>query len=132
MRMQQHNLNFTKLPNPLPPPLDPDLNPIQEPGNATTNNIFYIIVPTSSVHKSYSDQTGRSTLQSSWGYQYMFILYYYETNIILSKLLRTRQSLDITTAWKEMYVQLCNNGLPPDLHIIDNECSSTIQAAFGK
>ena len=71
-------------------------------------------------------------MQSSQGYQYVFILYEYNSNAILSKPLKTRQALEINTTWSETHIQLCHNGIAPKLHVLDNEYSLDMNKAFKK
>ena len=91
--MQQSNLKYTKLHTSvsLATSLDVQLN--QKPRNAETNMLFALLLSTSDIHKYYSDQTRKFPVNSSRGYQYVFILYEYDSNTILYKLLKTRQAL---------------------------------------
>jgi hypothetical protein len=132
LRMQQQNLQSTKSPVALPLATSLDIDPAQEPQNQATNNVFAFLLPTSDIQKSYSDQTGRFPIQSSRGYQYVFILYEYDSNAILSKPLKTRQALELTTAWTELHLKLRDNGFAPSLHVLDNECSHEMKKAFTK
>ena len=91
--MHQRNLNFTKLHTSVPLATSLDVQPAQEPWNEDTNKLFALLLPTSDIHKSYSDQTGKFPVQSSRIYQYVFILYEYDSNAILAKPLKTRQAL---------------------------------------
>jgi hypothetical protein len=85
LRMEQKNLQSTKSPASLPLSTSLDVDPPQEPQNKATDKLFALLLPTSDIQKSYSDQTGRFPTQSSQGYQYIFILYAYDSHIILSK-----------------------------------------------
>jgi hypothetical protein len=87
--MEQINLPSTKLHAPLPLSTSRDVDSSQEPQNKAMHNLFALLLPTSDLFKSYSDQTGRFPIQSSRGYQYVFILYEYDSNAILSKPLKT-------------------------------------------
>jgi hypothetical protein len=89
-------------------------------------------MPTSELHKSYSDQTGKFPVQSSRGYNYVLILYDHDSNAILSKPLKTRQASEITKAWTSLHMRLQSNGFAPELHILDNECSEQLKQAFRK
>ena len=59
-------------------------------------------------------------------------LHEYDSNAILSKPLKTRQAMDITTAWTALHHKLRSNGFSPTLHILDNECSHVMKQAFTK
>ena len=66
-------------------PLAESLNvfPSRETFNPRTNTIYSRMAYTSDLHKKYSDQTGKSPLQSSRGKNYVFILYNYDSNTIM-------------------------------------------------
>jgi hypothetical protein len=96
------------------------------------NVVFAAILTEAGLRKSYSDQTGKFPVQSSRGYNYVMILYEYNSNIILSKPLKTRQASELTTAWTSLHDQLQSNGYAPELHILDNECSDELKKAFKK
>jgi hypothetical protein len=131
--MEQRNLRSTNChAAPLPLSTSLDVDPSQEPQNKATYNIFALLLPTLDLCKSYSNQTGRFPIQSLRGYQYVFILYEYNSKAILSKLLKIRQAMDITTAWTKLHNKLRDNGFSPTLHILDNECSNVMKQAFAK
>jgi hypothetical protein len=130
--MEQRNLQSTKLYAPLPLSTSLDVDPSQEPQNKATHNLFALLLPTSDLCKSYSGQNGRFPIQSWRGYQYVFNLYEYDSNAILSKPLKTRQAMDITTAWTKLHNKLLDNGFSPTLRILDNECSHVMKQAFAK
>ena len=60
----------------------------QETNNDPTNNVFATIKETGKV---YTDQTGRFSVRSSVGNQYILVLYDYDSNAILTEALKTRQ-----------------------------------------
>ena len=130
--MQQCNLNSTKLHTSVPLATSLDVQPAQEPLNKETNTMFDLLLPTSDIHKSYSDQTGKFPGQSSRGYQYVFIIYEYDSNTILVKPLYTRQALEINTTWSETHLQLRHNEFAPKLHVLDIKFSFETNKAFKK
>jgi hypothetical protein len=130
--MEQRDLQSTKLHAPLPLSTSLNVDPSQEPQNKATHNLFALLLPSLDLCKSYSYQTGRFPIQSSRGYQYVFILYEYDSNAILSKPLKCRQAMDITTTWTELHHELRANMFSPTLHILDNECSQVMKQAFAK
>ena len=69
---------------------------------------------------------------SSSGNQYIFILYHYDTKSIHTHILKNWQALEITKSWITFHEHLQQNGTAPALHILDNECSSTMQKSFRK
>ena len=82
--------------------------------------------------KSYSDQTGRFPVPSSRGNNYLFVLYNQDTNTIHPVAIQNRQAASIRDAWEETHKVLVHQGHPPDLHILDNECSALLKQAFTK
>ena len=71
-------------------------------------------------------------MQYSWGYQYVFILYEYDSNAILAKPLKTRQVLEINTTWSQTHLRLLHNGFSPKLHVLDNKFSLSMKKGFKK
>ena len=109
--------------------VDSDISPIVEP---KTHNICSMLVPTSSILKSYSDQTGKFPTISSRGNHYIFVLYNYDNNSIHATALPNRQAASIRNAWELTYKILVAHGHPTKLHILDNECSQDLKDAFQK
>jgi hypothetical protein len=132
LRIQQKNIQSTKLTSNLPIETSLDVSPSQEPRNTRTNVVFSTVLPATDIKKSYSDHTGKFPVQSSRGYQYVMILYDYDTNAILSKPLKSRQASELTTAWTKLHEKLQANGFAPNLHILDNKCSEELKKAFRK
>jgi hypothetical protein len=130
--MEQQNIQSTKITTDLDLATSLDIIPTQEPNNLRTNVVFATILTKTDLHKSYSDQTVKFPIQSSRGYNYVMILYDYDSNVILSKPLKTRQASKLTTAWSSLREQLQTNGYAPELHILDNECSDELKRAFKK
>ena len=82
--------------------------------------------------KSYSDQTGRFHIPSSRGNQYVFVLYHQDTNSIHTVAIPNRKAASIRDAWEQTNKILVQQGHPPELHILDNECSQALKDAFIK
>jgi hypothetical protein len=119
--MEQKNIQSTKtIPAALPLATSLDVSPSPEPGNNPTHVVFATILPAMELKKSSSDQTGKFPVQSSRGYNYVMILYDYDSNAILSKPLKTRQAGELTKAWTALHARLQTNGYAPVLHILDN------------
>jgi hypothetical protein len=78
----------TKITANLPLTTSLEFSPSQEPQNNCTYVIFTTILPASELKKLYSDQTGKFPVQSSRGYNYVMVLYGYDSNAILSKPLK--------------------------------------------
>jgi hypothetical protein len=104
LRMQQKNIQSTKpITADLPLATSLHFSPSQEPPNKCTNVVFTTILPATELHKSYSDQTGKFPVQSSRGYNYVMVLYDYDSNAILSKPLKTLQASELTSAWTALH-----------------------------
>jgi hypothetical protein len=118
--MEQKNLQSTEpiTSTHLPLATSLDVSPSQEQNNVRTHVVFATILPATELKKSYSDQTGNFPVQSSRGYNYVMILYDYDSNAILSKPLKTRQTGNPTQAWQALHTRLQFNGYAPDLHIM--------------
>jgi hypothetical protein len=126
--MQQKNLQSTKpITAFLPIATSLDVEPTQEHQNVRTHAVFATVLPSSNLHKSYSDQTGKFPVQSSRGYNYVMVLYDYDSNAILSKPVKTRQASELTQAWTALHSRLQSNGYAPNLYILDNECSDELK-----
>jgi hypothetical protein len=130
--MEQQNIQSTKITTDLDLATSLDIIPTQEPNNLQTNVVFATILTETDLRKSNSDQTGKFPVQSSRGYNYVMILYDYDSNVILSKPLKTRQASKLTAAWSSPHEQLQTNRYAPELHILDNECSDEVKRAFKK
>ena len=98
LRMEQQNIQSTKITANLDLATSLEIIPSQEQSNPRTNVVFAAILIEAELRKSYSDQTGKFPVQSSRGYNYIMILYDYDSNIILSKPLKTLQASELTTA----------------------------------
>ena len=94
MRMQQKNRQSTKpkITTDLPLSTPLDLGPLQETDNVRMYNLFVTIATSFDIRKSYSDQIGKFPHQSTRGNQYVMILYDYDSNLILSNPINTRQA----------------------------------------
>ena len=134
LKAQQKNIQSTKtvLDEPIPLSTSLDIAPAQEPSNPKTHNVFLTLVDNKVFARSYSDQTGQFPVQSGRGNNYMFVLYDYDSNAILVKAIPNRRAATIRDAWIDKLQILQRNGLKPELHIIDNECSDDLKAAFRK
>ena len=108
---------------------DPDLAPTLEPRSHTISAMLF---SNDSILKSYSDQTGRFPIPSSRGNHYIFILYHQDTNSIHAVALPNRTAASIRNAWESVHKTLVQQGHPPELHILDNECSQSLKDAFQK
>jgi hypothetical protein len=74
----------------------------------------------------YGDLTGRFTILSSKGHQYILTLYDYNSNIVSTKPMKTKSDKKMIRAYTALHQQLLNAGLKPELQIMDNECSRAL------
>jgi hypothetical protein len=131
--MQQKNLKSTKpITASLPISTSLDVEPTQGHQNTRTHAVFATVLPSSNLHKSYLGQTGKCPVQSSRAYNYVMVLYDYDSNAILSKPVKTRQASELTQAWTALHSRLQSNGYAPDIHILGNECLDELKKAFKK
>ena len=105
---------------------------MQEPTNLCTQQAFAIIFDQKELPRYYSDQTGCCPVQSRRGKNYIFILYDFDSNIILSTPLDNLQGRTIQYAWLATHAKLQANGYSPQLYIINEECSEDMKEAFTK
>jgi hypothetical protein len=132
LKTQQKNMQSTKITSDLDMQTSLDFSPSKEPQNKRTHSAFLTIMKTTDLRKSYSDQTGKFPVQSFCGYNYVMVLYEYDSNAVLSTPLKTRTAGELTKAWTELYSKLQVNGHAPELHMLDNECSQELKKAFKK
>ena len=97
-----------------------------------SHQISVLLVDNQHHLKSYSDQTGRFPVPSSRGNNYIFVLYHQDTNSIHTVAIPNRKAASIRNAWEQTHRILLHQGHPPDLHILDNECSQDLKDAFTK
>ena len=89
--------------------------------------LFALIMPVASKEKAYSDQTGRFTHRSTCGNEYLFTLYYYDSNAILQYTLKIMQGQEIVDASSTCHKRLTKYGRTIKLIILDNECSNDLR-----
>ena len=78
--------------------------------------------------KIYSDQIGCFPLTSSKGNKYVMVVYDHNSNAILANLLKSRLAEHLLAATAKMHIFLQGRGIHPKIHIMDNECSSTVKS----
>ena len=108
---------------------DLDLAPHLAP---RTHHISAVLLHDQPLLKSYSDQTGQFPVPSTRGNHYLFVLYHQDTNYIHAIAIPNRQAATIRDAWESTHKLLVQQGHPPELHILDNECSQDLKTAFLK
>ena len=100
--------------------------------SSKSHEICCMIISQDEISKSYSDQTGKFPVPSSRGNHYIFVLYHRDTNSIHATPIPNRQAATLRNAWESTHKILVKQGSPPELHILDNECSQDLKDAFSK
>ena len=80
----------------------------------------------------YNDLTGAYPHKSSRGNQYIFVLYDYDENAILTQPIKNRQAATIHNAWLSLHQVLQRSGNAPNLYIMDNEASRDMKDSMTK
>ena len=78
-------------------------------------------------HTIYADLTGKFLVRSFKGNQYIFVCYTYNLNAILVWPMKTHDTTAMITAFQDIYQYLISKNYKPKLHVMDNECSKTIE-----
>ena len=90
-----------------------------------TNCVFASIgLANPDTRKVYTDFSGRLTVTSNRGMQFMLILYVYDTNNVLAEHIKTRSDADMLRVYDVLYGTLENALQAPTLNITDNESST--------
>jgi hypothetical protein len=98
------------------------------PKNLRTNNIMCTMFELTK--KSYFDLTGKFPYTSSRGFKYIFVLYDYDGNAIITELMKSRSNEEYLRAYKVVTKHLTSVGLHPQFQMMDNECSKALQQAM--
>ena len=77
--------------------------------------------------KIFTDQTGRFPVQSSNGNKYIFVLYDYDSNCILTEPIRNRTAIELLRAYSKVQTLLKQCGFTPKLQRLDNEASTILK-----
>ena len=109
---------------------DDDFHPSSDPLSPKTLNCFSIIVDINNANTGFIDLTGRFPYRSSRGYQYLLLLYDYDSNAILVEPLKNRKSDSIIAAWKKLVLILEKRGTQPKYFIMDNEASADLKSVL--
>jgi hypothetical protein len=119
-------------PGPAQPLHDTDSSDLAPPLEPRSHQLCAPMFEKQTVLKSYSNQTGRFPVPSSRGNHYVFVLYHQDTNSIHAVAIPNRKAASIRDAWEATHKLLVHQGHPPELHILDNECSQDLKEAFQK
>ena len=121
------NLKSTKTPK---DDLEEDIAPSQETNNIKTSYIMCMIITTTDICKSYSDQSGKFPITSSRGHRYIFVFYHYDTNNILGIPIKSRNTSDLCEAWLQVFQRCKAHGETPNTHTLENEYSREMKHMF--
>ena len=129
--LDQHktNIRSTKLDDFQPVDAD-DFFPPHEP--TKSGQTLATIITHSQDKRAYFDLTGAFPFVSARGNKYIFILYDYDTNCILSYPLKTKNASEIKLAWTTLHNKLKDKGLQPTTYIMDNEAANELKQAILK
>ena len=86
----------------------------------------------STPRRIYSDQTGRLPYVSSRGYQYIMIMYDYDSNAIMVEALKSRKGKELATVFYKLCTKLKINRNILNIFILDNKCSLSVKNNNGK
>ena len=106
-----------------------DFNPTQQTKTNQTVATAFQFTPK---ELSYSDQTGKFPYQSSRGYEYVMVIYDYDSNAILARPFKNRQAKELVNTWTKLFNDLTRNGHTTENFIMDNECSKEMKTALTK
>ena len=98
--------------------------------NKRTKQSILILMHGRHLTTAYQDLTGRFPLRSSRGNEYILVGYHQDANYIHGLPVKNRTAKVLTAAWQEMHDLFSKSGHPPELWILDNECSGDLKAAF--
>ena len=108
---------------------DHDYNPVKEEKQYC---LLSKLVPFTAKELAYGDMTGQFPYKSSRGNQYIYIMYDYDSNMILATAIPNRQAATIKKAWESMFLRLTKHGNKITHFILDNELSGELKKAFTK
>ena len=77
--------------------------------------------------KIYTDLPGRLPILSNIGNWYLFILYDYDSNTILSKSIKNFSDSEVVGAYIKILYHLTEHGFKPKLQLLDNEASTLLK-----
>jgi len=80
----------------------------------------------------YTNQTGKFPKKSSKGNHYIMVLIEIDINTILVEAMTNRSAGEIIRAYLVLVSCLCNAGVTPKMHILDNKCSEEFKAQICK
>ena len=97
-----------------------------------SNEYVSLVIPFNAKTTSHTDLTGRFSYKSSSGNEYLYVLYDYDSNVILALPIKNRQAKTLATAWETLHQQIIHTGHKTKHFILDNEISTEVKNAFKK
>eukprot|EP00957_Ditylum_brightwellii_P178887 13626077-Ditylum_brightwellii.AAC.1 len=107
--------------------IDPDYDLTKSIKNRTNEISPGVVVLEPGTGKIFMDQTGQFPILSPRGYQYIYVLYDYDSNAILAEPIRNRTEEELIHAFDVLHTHLLNHGLKPRLQMLDNEASAALK-----
>jgi hypothetical protein len=123
MNQQRQNTrsNQTRAPSPAPA-LEPTYT-------GKTEFVYATIIESGQIH---SDLRVRFPTTSSKGNTYMLVLYYYDTNNVLTEPMKSRGYQEMVRAYNKLIQDLVGHGFKPRLQRLDNKCSSALRSLLNQ
>lgn len=109
-----------------------DIFPSSLEDNFRSHQAVYILKQGKDLSPAYQDLTGRFPVNSSRGNEYILVGYYPNGNYIHGIPVKNRSASVLTQAWKELHIIFSKTGTPPEVWVLDNECSHELKQAFKK
>ena len=82
--------------------------------------------------KSYLDLTGRFPHKSSRGFEYLYVLYDFDSNAIEALPIKNRQAKTLVEAWTILHTRISQHGHPTKHFVLDNKINAEFKAALKK
>eukprot|EP00957_Ditylum_brightwellii_P089216 6794229-Ditylum_brightwellii.AAC.1 len=111
--------------------MEQGFNPI-DGSNKKTYEYASKIIPFTEEMKAYLDLTGCFPTKSSRGSEHIYVMYDYDSNIILAASLINRQAQTITDVWESLHAQLTKKGHKTKHFVLDNKVIAVLKAALEK
>jgi hypothetical protein len=113
---------------------EPDLGPLQSHIETAKNH--QVACGVVEIHQSEvkglvsSDLPGRFPFTSNKGNNYIFVMYDFDTNSIIGKLVKSRDADQLVFGYQQCYDELREGNVTPILHRLDNEVKDLLFAAI--
>eukprot|EP00957_Ditylum_brightwellii_P197642 15057328-Ditylum_brightwellii.AAC.2 len=101
---------------------DSDAFPTDSIGNQTYEYAS-IVLPLTPKLKAFLDITGHFPNKSLQGNKYLYVMYNFDANEILSKPIPNRQAKTLVDAWTNLHTAVSQHGHPTKHFVLDNKIS---------